>query len=190
MDFAYSCGLTDYSTAWLEIWVLYTGTIWKGRTQFGDAAWLACRSPLARGGTEWGVGNYKCQARGWKVMPQGLEGGEGHSSLERVSAQEGSVKEGHSGQEMGQKETVEWKMPRVSVCASDFSSQRKKKKQGESPEGPPLPVVLMPLDGKKKKKSMCLRIKARPSKADSFQVCLSDTPVAKSSSNTFVQLLT
>lgn len=56
-------------------------------------------------------------------------------------------------------------MLRVSICASDFSSQRKN--WGESFEGLLLPIALMPFDGREKKNPTFLRIKAGPSNADS-----------------------
>lgn len=31
MGFAYSCGLTDYSTVCLEIWILHTWTVGEGK---------------------------------------------------------------------------------------------------------------------------------------------------------------
>lgn len=91
----------------------------------------------------------------------------------------------------GPREDIYWKMLKVSLCASDFSSQRQKRGLGgESFEGPSLPIVLMPFDGRGEKiQHVCLRIKSGPSNADSSWDCLY-TPVGKTSSNTLAQLLT
>lgn len=76
----------------------------------------------------------------------------------------------------GPRENIYWKILRVSPGASDFSSQRQKWWWwwwGESFEGPCLPIVLMPFDGRGKSNSTCLRIKSGPSNADSSRGCLS-----------------
>lgn len=90
------------------------------------------------------------------------------------------------------KENIYWEMLRVSLCASDFSSQRQNWGGGESSEGPSMPIVFMPFDGRGNKNNpTCLRMKSGPSDADSSWGCLSlYTPVAKSSSSTVAQLLT
>lgn len=53
---------------------------------------------------------------------------------QRASAQEELEKEQWPAE--GPRASSDWEMLRVSVCASDFSSQRKKSGRGESFEGP------------------------------------------------------
>lgn len=74
MEFAYSCGLTEYSTAWLEIWILRSWTAGKGEGKLGEL------SPEGRWEPMWvavalcGEWAYRCHARQWRDIT--LEGRE------------------------------------------------------------------------------------------------------------------
>ena len=92
------------------------------------------------------------------VGSEGLE--DGRRAPEKTSAQDSLEKELCGGQERGQGRTFIGKMLRVRLGASDFSSQRQKWGGGESFEGPSLPIVLMPFDGRGKSNSTGLRIKS------------------------------
>lgn len=79
-------------------------------------------------------------------------------------------------------------MLRVSICASDFSSQRKN--WGESFEGLLLPIALMPFDGREKKIQHFSESRLGLQMLIALEsVCLYTLGV-KSSSSAFAQLLT
>lgn len=75
MEFAYSCGLTEYSTAWLEIWILHSWTAGKGEGKLGELSpegqWESMWVVVALYG-EWA---YRCHGRQWRDIT--LEGREG-----------------------------------------------------------------------------------------------------------------
>lgn len=156
MEFAYSCGLTEYSTAWLEIWILHSWTAGKGEGKRGELSpegqWESMWVVVALYG-EWA---YRCHARQWRdITSEGREGLEDQENgTEKTSAQDSVEKGALCSPGEGPRESIYWKMLKVSLCASDFSSQRQKWGGGEeSFEGPSLPIVLMPFDGRGEKKS-------------------------------------
>lgn len=77
------------------------------------------------------------------------------------------------------------KMIRFSVCASDFSSQRKTTESELRDFS--LSILLMPFDGREKI-PMCLRIKGRAFNWPALSLSVYTPQVAKSSSNIFAWL--
>lgn len=128
MEFAYSCGLTEYSTAWLEIWILYSWTAGKGEGKLGELSpegqWESMWVVVALYG-EWA---YRCHARQWRdITSEGREGLEDQENgTEKTSAQDSVEKGALCSPGEGPRESIYWKMLKVSLCASDFSSQRQK----------------------------------------------------------------
>lgn len=73
---------------------------------------------------------------------------------EKTSAQDSLEKGALWWPGEGPRENIYWKMLKVSLCASDFSSQRQKRGgEEESFEGLSLLIVLMSFDGRGEKKS-------------------------------------
>lgn len=109
---------------------------------------------------------------------------------EKTSAQDSLEKGALWWSGGGPRENIYWKMLKVSLCASDFSSQRQKVGE-ESFEGPSLPIVLMPFGGRGEKKSNMYVSESSLGLQMLIAlgtVCLY-TPVGKTSSNTLAQLL-
>lgn len=195
MEFAYSCGLTEYSTAWLEIWILRSWTAGKGEGKLGELSLEGRWEPMWVAVALCGEWAYRCHARQWRDIT--LEGREGLEDREN-----GTRDDFCSGQfrkrsfvvaRRGPREDIYWKMLKVSLCASDFSSQRQKRGLGVGKSH--LRDHLCQLcwchlmEEGEKIQHVCLRIKSGPSNADSSWDCLY-TPVGKTSSNTLAQLLT
>lgn len=114
-----------------------------GRKREGleSAAWRACGAHL-------GVGGTGCGSEPTDMVPGAEE--PYLSGKERAGGQGGWHQRGLLPAEVGK--GVYWKMLKVSICASDFSSQSKN--WGESFEGPSLPIAVMSFDGREKKSNM------------------------------------
>lgn len=160
MEFAYSCGLTEYSTAWLESWILLSWMLGKEKGRSEDwgwrARWWVVVGGAPVGGGEWALrGQWasRCHVRQWRdktsVGREGLEDGETGTTEDFCPGQFRKGALWWPGEGPG--ENTCWKMLRVSLRASDFGSQRQK--WGQSFEGPSLPTLLMPFDGRGKIKS-------------------------------------
>lgn len=118
------------------------------------------------------------------------------SGKKRAGGEENGTREGSCPGEVrkravarrGAGASIYRQMLRVSICASDFSSQRKK--WGESFEGLLLPIALMPFDGREKKIQHFSESRLGLQMLIALEsVCLYTLGV-KSSSSAFAQLLT
>lgn len=109
--------------------------------------------------------------------------------MDRVALGRGSEKEHFSGQGTGQKKKkkVYRKMIRFSVCASDFSSQRKNMKSDLRDLS--LPIFLMPFDGREKNSNVSQNQGLGLHMLIALSLSVYTPQVPKSSSNFFAWLL-